>query len=95
MSADCVSFNAPFKHHPKIGKFVWFNKIEQNNRKDAINEEYLFSLQYIKEKIRQLSCKLCIGLSFLRPLMSSFSFFMRIINDMLHFLSPFLSVINR
>lgn len=55
LSAEYISFNAPFKHPTKAGKFVWFNKIEQNNRKDAVKDEYLFSLQYIKEKLQQLN----------------------------------------
>ena len=58
LSADYISFNAPFKHPTKAGKFVWFDKIEQNNRKDAVKEEYLFSLRYIKEKLLQLKCPL-------------------------------------
>ena len=58
LSAVYVSFDAPFKHPTKAGKFVWFNKIEQNNRKDAVKEEYLFSLHYIKEKLQQLNCPL-------------------------------------
>ena len=55
LSAVYISFDAPFKHPTKAGKFVWFNKIEQNNRKDAVKDEYLFSLQYIEEKLQQLN----------------------------------------
>lgn len=58
LSANYVSFNAPLRHHAKNGKFVWFNKFEQNNRKDAVKEEYLFSLHCIKEKLQQLNCPL-------------------------------------
>lgn len=58
LSAVYISFDAPFKHPTKAGKFVWFNKIEQNNRKDAVKEEYLFYLHYIKEKLQQLNCPL-------------------------------------
>ena len=54
LSADYISFNAPFKHQNKPNKFLWFNKVEQNNRKDAIKEEYLSSLNNIKEKLQQI-----------------------------------------
>ena len=53
-SADYVSFNAPFPHLSKKDKFLWFNKIEQNKRKDAVKEEYLYSLNYIKENLQKL-----------------------------------------
>lgn len=55
LSADYFVFNAPFSHSAKRNKFLWFNKIEQNNRKNAVKEEYLFSLEYIKEKLQQLN----------------------------------------
>ena len=58
LSAEYISFNAPLRHPEKINKFLWFNKIEQNNRKDAIEAEYLFSMQYLKEKLQQLNCPL-------------------------------------
>ena len=58
LSAERVAFNAPFKCSIKPGKFVWFNKIERSNRKVAVENEYLFSIQYIKEKLRQLDCRL-------------------------------------
>lgn len=54
LSAEYVSFNAPFGHADKPGKFVWFNKFEQHGRRDAVKEEYVFSLAYIKEKLQAL-----------------------------------------
>ena len=58
LSVDIVSFNAPFSHQNKKDKFLWFNKFEQNNRRDAIKEEYLYSLNYIEQKLKELSCPL-------------------------------------
>lgn len=58
LSADLVTFNAPFPHPNKPGKFNWFNKIEQNNHKKVVKEEFLYSLQYIKEKLMQLNSPL-------------------------------------
>lgn len=49
--AELVSFNAPFPHTKKTDKFMWFNKFEQNGRRDAVEEDYAYSLQYIKDKI--------------------------------------------
>ncbi len=55
LSADFVSFNAPFPHPVKKDRFVWFNKVEHNNRKNAVEEEYLYSLNFIKEKLQKLN----------------------------------------
>lgn len=55
IGAEAVSFNAPFEHQTKQKKYVWFNKVEQNGRCDAVAQEYLYSLQFIKEKLQQLS----------------------------------------
>lgn len=54
LSAEYFSFNAPFEYTDKPGKFVWFNKFEQHGRRDAVKEEYVFSLTYIKEKLQEL-----------------------------------------
>ena len=58
LSSDFVSFNAPFFNKNDTDKFAWFNKIERNNRKDAIEEEYSQAIDYIIEKLRQLPCPL-------------------------------------
>ena len=54
LSADYVSFNAPFCYLEKKDKYLWFNKFEQNNRRDAIKEEYLYSLDYVKKELQKL-----------------------------------------
>lgn len=58
LSVDLVSFNAPFSHQNKKDKFLWFNKFEQNNRRDAIKEEYEYALKYIEQKLKELPCPL-------------------------------------
>ncbi len=58
VNAELISFNAPFPHLTKENKFVWFNKVEQNERRDAVLEEYFYSLEYIKDKLKELSCDL-------------------------------------
>ena len=55
--ADLISFNAPFEHPDKPNKYKWFNKFENNGRRDAVVEEYAHSLQYIKEKLNSLHTK--------------------------------------
>lgn len=55
LSADIVSFNAPLAHPTKKDKFVWFNKIENNNRQEAIEEEYRHSVNFIEEKLQKLN----------------------------------------
>ncbi len=55
LSADVVSFNAPLPHPAKKDKFVWFNKIENNNRQEAIEEEYRYSVNFIEEKLQKLN----------------------------------------
>ena len=52
--AELFSFNAPYPHPSKSGKFMWFNKFEQNNRRDAVIKDYYHSLEYIKNKILAL-----------------------------------------
>ena len=52
--ADLITFNAPFEHPEKINKYRWFNKIAVDGRRDAVVEEYMYSLQYIKNKINEL-----------------------------------------
>ncbi len=54
-AAEPISFNAPFPHPTKPNKYVWFNKIEQEGRRDAIVEDYYKSLEYIKEKLQKRS----------------------------------------
>jgi len=56
-SAELVSFDAPFVHPKKSDKFTWFNKIEQHGRRDAVEKEYAYSLQYIKDQINKLGVK--------------------------------------
>lgn len=55
--ADLISFNAPFKHPDKPNKYKWFNKFENDGRRDAIVEEYVYSLEYIKEQLNNLNTK--------------------------------------
>ena len=55
ISADFTSFNAPFFSSTKAGKFLWFNKDESSERRDAIKSEYLFALDYIKAKLNDLN----------------------------------------
>ena len=50
-NAQLITFNAPFPHPNKKGKFVWFNKKEVNDRRDAVEEEYFYSLQYVKKQL--------------------------------------------
>ncbi len=40
---------------PKKDKFVWFNKVENNNRQEAIEEEYRHSVNFIEEKLQKLN----------------------------------------
>ena len=51
---DLVSFNAPFQYPDKPQKYKWFNKFENDGRRDAVLEEYVYSLHYIKEQINNL-----------------------------------------
>ena len=53
-NAQLITFNAPFPHPNKKEKFVWFNKKEINGRRDAVEEEYFRSLQYVKERLTSL-----------------------------------------
>ena len=52
--ADLISFNAPFEHSDKFNKYKWFNKFENADRRDAVIEEYAYSLQYIKKQLKDL-----------------------------------------
>ena len=56
-NANLITFNAPFKHPDKINKYKWFNKFENDGRRDAVAEEYKYSLQYIKEQLGNLHTK--------------------------------------
>ena len=49
--AELLSFNAPFEHAEKAMKYKWFNKVENNGRRDAVENEYIHSLQYIKKML--------------------------------------------
>ena len=53
-NTDLTVFNAPFKHPDKSGKYKWFNKFEKAGRRDAVIEEYAYSLQYIKDQLTNL-----------------------------------------
>ena len=55
--AGLISFNAPLPHSSKPNKFVWFNKFEQNGRRDAVVNDYNQSLEYIKGKLLELGSK--------------------------------------
>ena len=50
-NAKLLSFNAPFEHTEKAMKYKWFNKIENGGRRDAVENEYAYSLQYIKKTL--------------------------------------------
>jgi len=54
LNANLITFNAPFKHTDKIDKYKWFNKFENNGRRDAIVEEYMYSLEYIKRQLKNI-----------------------------------------
>jgi len=56
--AELISFNAPLPHPSKPNKFVWFNKFEQDGRRDAVVNDYNQSLEYIKAKILELGSNL-------------------------------------
>ena len=56
--AELISFNAPFPHPSKPNKFVWFNKFEQNGRRDAVVNDYNQSLEHIKGKLLELGLNL-------------------------------------
>lgn len=57
-NVDLAVFNAPFPHPTKKSKFVWFNKVEVNGRRDAVEEEYFYSLEFIKDKLKELNADL-------------------------------------
>lgn len=52
--ANLISFNAPFEYPGKPGKYTWFHKFENGARRDAVVEEYTYSLQYIKDQLDSL-----------------------------------------
>lgn len=52
--AELITFNAPFAHPQKPGKYRWFDKFENNGRRDAVAAEYFYSLQYIKDKLQNI-----------------------------------------
>lgn len=53
---ELVLFNAPFAHHTRPDRYQWFGKFENNDRRDAVIDDYLYSLKYIKDKIYELKC---------------------------------------
>lgn len=53
-NSDLITFNAPFELPDKIGKYKWFNKFEKDGRRDAVVKDYTYSLQYIKEHLKNL-----------------------------------------
>lgn len=53
--AELVCFNAPLSHPTEKGKFIWFNKVVQNGRRDAVREDYFESLNYIKDNLKKIS----------------------------------------
>lgn len=53
-NANLITFNAPFNHPDKPHRYIWFNKFENDGRRDAIVEEYMYSLEYIKEQLKNL-----------------------------------------
>lgn len=55
LNAELYSFNAPFPHPEKSGKFVWFNKFVQGSRRDAVISDYTYSLNFIKQQLLNLS----------------------------------------
>lgn len=57
-NAELITFNALFLHPTKQDKFVWFNKIEQKGRRDAVCEEYFTSVEYVKNKLQKLNTDL-------------------------------------
>ena len=54
-NADIISFDAPYKHPEKPDKYVWFHKFKNDGRRDAVLEEYKYSLKYIKEQLSYLN----------------------------------------
>ena len=56
-NADLITFNAPFNHPNKPDKYTWFNKFENNRRRDAVLDQYTYSLGYIKERLNNLGTK--------------------------------------
>lgn len=58
IDAELVSFNAPFPHPAKENRFIWFHKVEENGRRDAVLKEYQYSLEYIEHKLKELNCDL-------------------------------------
>lgn len=58
LSADYISFNAPFEHPTKQDKFLWYNKLEYNNHQEAVVTEYLYSLNYITKNLQTLNTPL-------------------------------------
>lgn len=52
--AKLLSFNAPFAHETKPGRYKWFNKFQNEGRRDAVIEDYDYSLNYVKEKLLKL-----------------------------------------
>ena len=51
---ELISFNAPFLRENKSNRYAWFNKFENNGRRDAILSEYNHSLEFIKQQLNAL-----------------------------------------
>ncbi len=58
LNTQLISFNAPFPHPTKENKFIWFNKIAQNGRRDAVNSDYNTTITYVKNKLLELAIDL-------------------------------------
>lgn len=56
--ARLKNFNAPFAHETKAYKYKWFNKFDNNGRRDAVIEDYEYAYNYVKEQLEKLDEKL-------------------------------------
>lgn len=56
--AELFTFNAPLPHPDKQNKFVWFNKVQKDDRRDAVEKDYWASIEYIKRKLEDLDLNL-------------------------------------
>lgn len=54
LDAELIIFNAPFPHPDKQNKFVWFNKVLKEGRRDAVEKDYWSSVDYIKQQLENL-----------------------------------------
>lgn len=53
---EMVWFDAPFQHYKKLDKHQGFGKFDNNGRRDAVIDDYMYSLRYIKDKIHEIDC---------------------------------------